>query len=102
MDVVQTGGGDVGNSDVVDHQKGLDNHLDHPDIGQQTDLIYHPGMGEVEAVDKDFYHPGGDYFEEPIDLGWGNPGQECSSPFHRTDVVPQDNIAHYPMVEGMT
>ena len=45
MDVVATGGDNVGNSDVVDHHKGLDNHLDHPDMDQPNDLIYHPGMG---------------------------------------------------------
>ena len=38
----------------------------------------------MEAVDKDSYHPSGNDFEEPIDLDWGNPGQEYSSPFHRT------------------
>ena len=79
-----------------------------------NDLIYHPGMGEVEAVDEDSYHPSGDDLEEPIDLGWGNPGQELSilgwgnpgqeysSPFHRTDPVPQGDSAHYPVVDSMT
>ena len=66
--MVETDGGDEG-SDRVGHHMGLDNHLDHPDMGQQTDLIYHPGMGEVEADYKDSYHPNEDDFEKPIDLG---------------------------------
>ena len=102
MDIVETGADNMGNSDVVDHHKGLDNHWDHPDMDQPNDLIYHPGMGEVEVVDEDSYHPSGDDFEEPIDLGWGNPGQEYSSPFHKTSPVPQGNSVHYPVVEGMT
>ena len=36
-----------------------------------------------------------------IDLSWGNPGQEYSSPYHRPDPVPQGDTVYYPVVEGM-